>query len=102
MKVKTEQFKFDLGMLAQQVEKHTKEVLQHLLDTGKSLNGVTVVNDDHNMVVINTINPDLSLNVKQYDDIDGDEAFDISVYTIDIYEQLQLLDYIAFNILKQG
>ncbi len=102
MQVKTEQFRFDLGTLAQQVEKHTKEVLAHLLEIGKDLNGVTVINDDNNTVVINHINADLSLNVKNYDDTSLDEAFNIDVYTIDVYEQLQLLDYIKDNILRQG
>lgn len=101
MKIKTEQFKFDLGMIAQEVEKHLKEVCQHLLDTGKDLNGITTRNDDGNQIIIVGINPDLSLSVKHYDDIDDGDAFDISLYSIDAYEQLSLLDYIRDNILER-
>ena len=101
MEIKTEQFKFDLGMIAQEIEKHLKEVCQHLLDTGKDLNGITTRNDDGNQIMIVRINPDCSLLVKHYDDLDDDDAFDISLYSIDVYEQLALLDYIGANILER-
>lgn len=102
MKVKTEQFKFDLGTIAQQIAKHTEEVFQHLLDTGKNLSGITIINDDDRKLEIINLNPDLSLTVKDYDEIEDEDSFEMSVNSMDAYQLLDLLDYIKFNILKQG
>lgn len=101
MQVKTEQFKFDLGTIAQQIEKHTEEVFQHLIDTGKNLEGITIINDDDRKLEIIKINPDLSLTVKDYDDIDDDDSYEMSISSITAYGLLDLLAFIKFNILKQ-
>lgn len=102
MQVKTEQFKFDLGTIAQNIAKHTEEVFQHLLDTGKNLEGITIINDDDRKLEIISLNPDCSLTVKDYDEIEKEGAYEMSLNSMDAYQMLDLLSYIKFNILKQG
>lgn len=102
MKVKTEQFKFDLGTIAHNIAKHTEEVFQHLIDTGKNLEGITIINDDDRKLEIINLNPDLSLTVKDYDEIEEEGSYEMSVNSMDAYQLLDLLDYIKFNILKQS
>lgn len=102
MQVKTEQFKFDIGTIAQQIAEHTEEVFQHLIDTGKNLEGITIINDDDRKLEIIRLNHDLSLTVKDYDEIEEEGSYDMSLESMDAYQLLDLLNYIKFNILRQG
>ena len=100
MEIKTEQLNFDLGMVAQKAQEQLKEALAYLLEKGKSLETVRFKNDGDNLVRIIKINPDLSFKVKNYDDDDFDDSFDVSVDSIDVYEIIDLLNYIKFNVIK--
>ncbi len=103
MEIKIEQFKFDLGTIAQKVIEHTEEVFKHLnnkFNSGSWIEGTTIVDDNNRKLEIIKVNPNLSLVVKEYDD-ENEDSFEMNLESVDAYELIALLDYIKNIILKQ-